>query len=79
MLLPKLKFAEFASAGGLLIAAASILLGPTLGWLLDLLGHDYRYTFAMGGLIAALGFGANLVVYRRFMALGGPRGYVAPE
>ena len=78
-LLPKLKFAEFASAGALLIAGANIILGPAMGWLLDVLGHDYRYTFAVGGVIAVLAFGATLVVHRRFMALGGPIGYVAPE
>lgn len=79
MLLPKLKFAEFASAAALLLAGANIILGPALGWLLDVLGHEYRYTFAVGGVIAVLAVGANWVVYRRFMALGGPRGYVAPE
>lgn len=79
MLLPKLKFAEFASAGALLVAAASIILGPALGKLLDLLGHDYRCAFAVGAVIAVLAVGANLVVYRRFMAMGGPAGYVAPE
>jgi MFS family permease len=79
MLLPKLKFAEYASASALLIALGNIILGPAMGGLLDRLGHDYRYTFAVGGVIALLGFGATLVVYRRFMALGGPRGYVAPE
>ena len=66
-------------AAALLIALGNIILGPAMGWLLDRLGHDYRYTFAVGGVIALLGFGATLVVYRRFMALGGPRGYVAPE
>jgi MFS family permease len=79
MLLPKLKFAEYASASALLIALGNIVLGPAMGGLLDKLGHDYRYTFAVGGVIALLGFGATLVVYRRFMALGGPKGYVAPE
>jgi MFS family permease len=79
MLLPKLKFAEFASAGALLVAGASIILGPAMGGLLDVLGHDYRYTFAVGGVIAVLACGANLAVYRRFMALGGPARYTAPE
>ena len=79
MLLPKLKFAEFASASALLLAGANIILGPAMGWVLDVSGHDYRYTFAAGGVIALLAFGATLVVYRRFMALGGPRGYMAPE
>lgn len=79
MLLPKLKYGQFASAGGLLLAAGNFVLGPATGRLLDVLGHNYRYTFAVGGAIAVLAFITGFVVYRRFMALGGPKGYVAPE
>lgn len=78
MLYPKLKFAQFASAGGLLLALANIGLGPIMGEILDWLGHDYRYTFGAGALIALAALLFNLVVYRRFMALGGPKRYVAP-
>jgi MFS family permease len=78
-LLPKLRYAEFASAGGLLLAGANIMLGPAMGWLLDVVGHDYRYAFAVGGGFALLGLGANWVLYRRFLAMGGTHGYVAPE
>ncbi len=78
MLFPKLKFAQFFSAYGLLLATGNFVLGPSLGRLLDKLGHDYRYTFAAGGLLAALALWSGFVVYRRFMALGGPKGYVAP-
>ena len=79
MLLPKLKFAEYASAYAVLVALGNIVLGPAMGKVLDVLGHDYRNTFAAGGGIASLAFVASLVVYRRFMALGGPAGYTAPE
>ena len=79
MLFPKLKFAEFASAGAVLIAVGNILLGLVLGTFLDSVGHDYRYAFGLGAVLALLALGATLVVYRRFMALGGPVGYVAPE
>lgn len=79
MLFPKLKFAEFASAGAVLIAIGNILLGLLLGSFLDLLGHDYRFTFGLGAVIALLALGSTLVVYRRFQALGGMQGYVAPE
>lgn len=78
MLFPKLKFAQFASAGALLLALANIGFGPLMGRLLDWLGHDYRYTFGVGALVALTALVFNLVVYRRFMALGGPKGYVAP-
>jgi len=79
MLFPKLKFAEFASAGAVLIAIGNILLGLLLGMFLDKLGHDYRYAFGVGAVIGLLALGSTLVVYRRFMAMGGPGGYVAPE
>jgi MFS family permease len=78
MLFPKLKFAQFASAGGLIFGVVNIVFGPAMGILLDWLGHDYRYTFGAGALIALAALAVNLMVYRRFMALGGPRGYVAP-
>jgi hypothetical protein len=50
-----------------------------MGRLLDILGHDYRFTFAAGCLISLLALLVGLVVYRRSMALGGPAGYTAPE
>ena len=78
MLFPKLKFAQFVSASWLIGALVNIVFGPALGVLLDWLGHDYRYTFALGGLIALLALLVQLVVYRRFIALGGFKGYVAP-
>jgi MFS family permease len=79
MLFPKMKFAQFASAGGLILALANVAFGPFLGLLLDWLGHDYRYTFGMASLMALLALVVSLMVYRRFMALVGPTGYMAPE
>jgi MFS family permease len=79
MLFPKLKFAQFMSAAGLVGAVVNIVFGPLMGLLLDALGRDYRYTFAVGALVSLAALLASLVVYRHFMALGGPKGYVAPE
>ncbi len=79
MLFPKLKFAQFASAAGLMGAVCGVVFGPLMGLLLDALGRDYRYTFAVGSIIALAALLTALVVYRNFMALGGPKGYVAPE
>ena len=79
MLFPKMKFAQFYAAVFALISIGGILLGPSSGKLLDTLGHDYHYTFGMGSVIGFAALVVNLVVYRRFLALGGPKGYVAPE
>ncbi len=79
MLFPKQKFAQFAAAVVQVLALANIVMGPAIGHLLDLLGHDYRYTFAAGCLVALAALVVSLVVYRRWLALGGSRGYVAPE
>lgn len=78
-LFPKAKFAQFFSAMGLFVALAYMVLPPGMGAILDATGHVYRYTFIGSGLIAALAFVGLLVVYKKFMALGGPTNYVAPE
>ena len=79
VLMPKLKFAVYYSAYVLLWAVGNCVVGLGFGKLLDLLDRDYRFAFAAGGVIAALAFWTGWVVYRRFMALGGPKGYTAPE
>jgi MFS family permease len=79
MLFPKIKFAQFASAAGLISALVNIGFGPLLGLLLDRLGRDYHYTFGVGGLLGLAALAVGLVVYRKFQALGGTRNYVPPE
>jgi MFS family permease len=78
-LLPKAEFAQFASAGGIIGSLSWMMLAPVSGFLLDHLHHEYRYTFFMGFVLAALGFLGLLIVHGKFMALGGPERYVAPE
>ncbi len=78
-LFPPGKFAQFHSAAGLMAAPCYFTLAPLLGALVDLTGNAYRLLFiaefflALGALISAF------YVHRRFMQLGGPKGYVAPE
>ena len=79
MLFPKLKFAQFAAAAGLIAALFNMAVGPALGAVLDSLGHNYRYTFLAGSLIACAALGLGFVVYRRWIQLGGNTAYVAPE
>jgi MFS family permease len=78
-LYPKLKFAQFAAAGGLIAALFNMALGPLLGAGLDRLGSDYRYTFLAGSGLALLSVGLGRIVLRHWHRLGGQQGYVAPE
>lgn len=78
-LLPKTRFAQFASASGIITYLALTTVGPVAGLWLDHVHHAYQYTFFMGGILVSVGFLCFLVVHRKFMALGGPIHYRAPE
>ncbi len=78
-LLPRGNFAQFASASGIVASVFGIMVAPVSGRILDLTGHEYRYTFFMSGGIGAVGLLAAAVLYRKFLALGGPGNYRAPE
>jgi MFS family permease len=78
-LFPKLKFAQFASAAGVASSIGSIVLAAVLGPVLDLSGSNYRLTWLFGLILCGSAIMSLLVVYRKFMNLGGPGGYVAPE
>jgi membrane protein DedA with SNARE-associated domain len=79
LLFPSAKFAQFAAAAGLVAALFNITLGPALGALLDGLGNQYRYTFALGSLVALLAVALGIWLHRRWTALGGAKNYVAPD
>ena len=78
-LLPRDKFAEIGSVGGVLGSLTGIFFSPVVGEFLDLVHHDYRDTFYICSLLTLMTLGAFLVVHHKFMALGGPKNYVAPE
>jgi MFS family permease len=78
-LLPRDKFAEIGSAGGIIGAVSAMLLAPILGKFLDYTHHEYRYTFFVSAILTLMALGAFLVLHGRFIALGGPSNYVAPE
>lgn len=77
-LFPAEKFAQFWSASNIVIGLGYVVVPPAVGLWLDATGNVYRYTFAGSAAIAVGGLVAYLVVFRRFMALGGPRAYVPP-
>ncbi len=78
-LFPHSKFAQFASAGGVLLSIGTMITGPALGSLIDATGNNYRYAYVIGGLLALIAAGAGFHVNSRFMKLGGPKHYHAPE
>lgn len=78
-LFPRLKFGQFASAAGIVGNLGSIGFGMIIGPLLDKTGNDYRLTFVLGLILCLISLALLYTVYRWFMALGGPKGYVAPD
>ncbi len=77
-LFPRAKFAQFASAAGIMGAMGFMLVPPALGWFLDRTGQVYRYTFLLGGVLAVIAAAAFVVVFYKFKQLGGDRGYQPP-
>ncbi len=65
-LLPRAQYAQFSSAGGLINSIVMILLVPVIGKFLDWTGHQYQYTYLLGGLIALLSVVLGLILYKEF-------------
>lgn len=78
-LFPHEKYAQFASAAGIVMAPASMVLAPAVGLVIDASHGVYRLTFIAGCGLALLALAAAWRVHGHFMRLGGPMGYVAPE
>lgn len=78
-LFPKQRFAQFYSALMIFQSAGTMVMPVIMGSILDLNDHNYRLTFLASGLVAFAGVLVSLLVHRRFMALGGPKSYQAPE
>jgi MFS family permease len=86
VLLPKLKFATFASALAICTSLGSMLTAPVIGWLLDLINkgrsagaRNYHSIYLWASLFIVLSLLATIVVYRKFIGFGGTRAYTAPE
>jgi MFS family permease len=78
-LLPKAEFAQFSSAGGIIIALCSMALGPMVGSFLDHEHHSYRYTYLVSAGLSTLALIGLIILHHKFMELGGPNRYAAPE
>lgn len=78
-LFPHSRFAQFASAAGILSCIAGMVMAPVVGMVIDTTGQAYHYTFAAACVLALSAFAMGIVVHGKFMKLGGPHGYIAPE
>lgn len=78
-LFPRAKFAQFASAMGITTGVGYLVLPPLLGAALDLSGHQYHLTFQFAGVLGLAGVACLWIAHGKFMKLGGPKNYVAPE
>jgi MFS family permease len=77
-LFPRERFAQFASAAGILTGVANMVIAPVVGKMLDLTNDNYSNTYFAGLVICISAIIAYAVTYRHFMKLGGPKSYVAP-
>jgi MFS family permease len=78
-LFPRAKFAQFASAAGIILAFGFIGVPPVVGRILDLSQNAYHYTFVIGGAVAAVGCLVFAYLYRQFNNLGGMKNYNPPS
>jgi MFS family permease len=85
-LLPRSKFATYASALGICAAVAGMVMGPIVGSIMDMLNpgrkidhYDFHYMYLWSSIFITLSLLASIVVFQKFMKYGGPKHYVAPE
>ena len=78
-LFPKATYAQFMAGAGILTSLSSFVIPFGVGALIDFRGGDYRWTFVVSIILAALSIVASVVVYRAFKKLGGPDAYIAPQ
>jgi MFS family permease len=85
-LLPKMKFATFASALGVCTALGTLIASPVVGRLLDFVNQgkpptarDYHYIYIWAATFITLSLIVTLIVYKKFQTYGGPTHYTAPE
>jgi len=78
-LLPRDRFAEFASAAGIVGAVCFMILPPTLGMFIQHMHHNYRYVFLLGSILSGATVAAYVGLFVQYLKLGGDAGYVAPE
>lgn len=77
-MLARSKYMILAAGQGIVGTVITMLVMPMLGYLLDATDSQYRYSYLVGAGYVLLGLPLYVIVYRKFLALGGPNHYVAP-
>ncbi len=77
-ILPRDRFAQFASAGGILGSLGFMVMQPSVGLILDLTGKNYRITFLMNAVLALLALALFVWFFKKWKARGGDTSYTAP-
>jgi len=78
-ILPRARFAELGSANGILGCICSIIFSFSIGFLLDHVVHNnYLYCYYLAAILCVVSLSLYAFVYRKFLALGGPKNYIAP-
>jgi MFS family permease len=78
-LFPRALFAQFNSALLMISAISTVVLAPVVGLFLDFMNSQYHYIFLIGGFIGMAGTASMIVVYRKYLKLGGDANYQAPQ
>jgi maltose/moltooligosaccharide transporter len=78
-LLPRAKFAQFASAASLVTALCLMVLPPSLGALIQVFDHQYRYGFLLGFLISVASAAAFLILLQDYNKRGGDVSFTPQE
>lgn len=78
-LLARTRFTVLSAGTGIVGTLVSMVVTPMLGFLLDITNDTYRYTYLVGFGYVMLGIPLYIIVYRKFLARGGPDNYVAPD
>ena len=78
-MLPRDKFAEIASAGGIIGAIIGMILPPALGLFIGWMHHEYRYVFLLAAGTATVACASYIVLLHQYNMRGGDAAFVPPE
>jgi MFS family permease len=78
-LLPRNKFGEIASAGGMIGGVIGIFFSPSLGLFIQLMHHNYRYMFLLASILSITTCVCFVILLRKYNELGGDAAFVPPQ